>query len=157
MEQQIEHHKDNLLRDYTPRVLYVIVFFAMIELFLATYIRFVVEAFSTISYRDNLADMPIVTAIFQFIFIAVFYYANRKTFEIIKKDSFGLWMKHLGIDMALFALSILLTVIYNNLEGKVNPGLGSVESLMVFFVFYFKHHGMRWWYKKQSRKLKVVE
>lgn len=157
MQQQIHHHKGNLLRDYIPGVLYVITFYAIVRLFADGWIKFIVGAIGAVAYRDNLSGRPMLAAAIYLAFCLACYYANRKTFEIIKKESFRLWMKHLGIDVLLYCLCILLTLAYNNFVEKTDPTLRSAGlSLVVVLVFYSKHEIMRRWYRKESRKLRVV-
>ncbi|PWV50530.1 hypothetical protein [Chitinophaga sp. S165] len=157
MEHQIHHHKGNLLRDYVPGVLYVFTFYAMVRFFADACIKFVVGAAGTISYKDHLATRPVLAAIIYFVFCLACYYANRKTFEIIRKESFKLWMKHLGIDILLYGLCILIAAGYNNFVEKIDPNLRNAGlSIALFLVFYCKHEGMRRWYKKERRKLRVV-
>jgi hypothetical protein len=158
MEQQIHHHKGNLLRDYAPRILYVITFYAIVRLFADVGIKFLTGTFGAVTYRDDLADRPVLASVTFFVFCLVCYYANRKTFEIIKKESFNFWMKHLGIDILLYGLCILLTIGYYNFVEKSDPTLRSAGlSMAVVLVFYCKHDGMRRRYRRESRKLRVVK
>lgn len=157
MEQRIHHHKDNLLRDYMPGVLYVFMFYAIVRLFANVCLKIIVGATGAVSYKDNLATRPVLASVIYFVFCLACYYANRKTFEIIRKESFRLWMKHLGIDILLYGLCILLAVLYNNFVGTIDPTLRNAGlSLALFLVFYCKHEGMRRWHKKERRKLRVV-
>lgn len=159
MAQQIRNPKDNSFKGYVPGVLYIITFFAVIQTFQDTYVRYLVAQFATVPYKDNLASMPVAVPVFHFIYCVIFYYANRRAFEVLKKENFGIWMKHLGIDMVLYALCLLLTVGYDNYVQKANASLRGVEGpTVIFFVFYFKHFALRQWYKyKVSRRLRVVK
>lgn len=157
MQQQIHHHKGNLLRDYTPGVLYVVTFYAIVRLFASVSVNFTAGASGGVSDMGNLAGRPVLTSVLYFVFCLMGYYANRKTFEIIKKESFRLWMKHLGIDILLYGLCLLLTVGYSYFVETTAPALRNAGLLMgIFFVFYCKHEVMRRWYRRESRKLRVV-
>ncbi len=157
MERQIHHHKSNLLKDYGPGVFYFVAFYATVRLFADVCIRFIAATFGAVPYRDNLAERPLLATVIYLVFCFVCYYANRKTFEISRKESFSLWTKHLGIDIPLYGLCILLAVGYNNFIEKTDPTLRSAGLPMaVVFVFYCKHDIMRRWYRKENRKLRVV-
>jgi hypothetical protein len=157
MQQQIHHHKGNLLRDYSPGVLYVVTFYAIIRFSGAVYINFITGASGAVSYQDNFTEMPVLASVIYLVFCLASYYANRKTFEIIKKESFSLWMKHLGIDIFLYSLCILLTAGYENFVEKTDPALRNAGlSIVIVFMFYCKHEGMRRWHRRERRKLRVV-
>ncbi|MBW8684225.1 hypothetical protein [Chitinophaga rhizophila] len=151
MAKYLQYLKDSPVHLF--RVLYVVAFFTLISLLTVPYVKAVAATLGKGTYKDNFDDNPGLTIAFLLLISLIFFVVNKRMFKATKRESNAVWTIHLGIDVVLFALSVLLEISMNALWDKYDFSTRSLlDPVMMLLLLSAKYTFMQVWYAHQDSK-----
>ncbi|TWW01214.1 hypothetical protein [Chitinophaga pinensis] len=108
------------------------------------YIRLLAGTIGHGVYRDNLSERSWILIMFMLFGTLGFFWGNKKTFNSVKRESNRIWVLHLGIDVLIYAASMLLVLFIHPFLDKPDAAMTDLwNPVMMLLLLSIKYTFLR--------------